>query len=168
MDWVGKSLSTQAVAAAQFASPLIVHTYAKRATERGVCERCDGLKWVFVDPEIDPSFVPGGVKTMTVYVKQMVEVKGKQKEKLVAVERHTRTCPVCSGSGLKPKSEDIEAARLVTDISGHTGKQAKIQINQNFGGAGLDARREQLNRIPFDVDVESEEVPDPPGPAPAA
>jgi hypothetical protein len=151
--WGQHAAYQRALAEAQQAAPRIIRYLAAKALphEEG-CDRCDGLKWVPVDPDIDPAFVPGGVRVMTV----LVPVEGKKK--LQPVERNVRACPACGGTGLKVKPGDLDAAKLVVEIAGLTGKKASVQINNNFGGAGLESRMADLRKIPFAVDVEAETV----------
>jgi hypothetical protein len=105
------------IAKAQMASLRIVDDLIKAARPVDVlCARCDGLRWIYIEACVPPSFVPG-------YLGAFPETRG---------GATGRARPACRGAGTIPKLGKAHAQDRVLEICRAIGRGAKVQVVQNF------------------------------------
>lgn len=136
-EWAKKAYNQWSLAIALERGPQVTTGIADHACARDTkCDRCDGFGWVYVQDDLDPK-----------------QVKGLKK----MGERQIRACPDCEGKGTVSRPGDPHSIDKILEMTGMTGKRSPaVQINQNFGGMGMDAASERLAAITFDVGAEEE------------
>jgi len=71
------------------------------------------------------------------------------------------SCPDCDGTGKQRKPGDVDARRMLLDMTGLGGRKAPaVQINQTFS-SGIGSAMDKMSKVTFDVEVEAEpQTPD--------
>lgn len=139
-DFWNKSQTTRALAYAQ--EQLLDVTKdivadAKNSTQH--CERCDGFGFVVL-----PADFPMDSRIVTFDLDD-----GKR----------ARTCPLCSGNGVAPKSGNKEARQQILEMTGMGGKKGgpMVQVNNNnFAGQSMDNAQSKLGVVSFTFDDDEE------------
>lgn len=116
--WWNQASSQVAIAKAQNGSIRITEDMVEDAkTQKVVCERCDGMKWISAPPGLPPD-TPGY---------KSFEDNGDLK--------WIRTCPSCDEGKVK-KPGDSHARDRILEMSGLIQKgKGGVTLVQNFGGA---------------------------------
>ena len=131
----------RAIATMAYATPAIAAGPVKAVLPRmEVCEKCEGLGWLYVDGGVPPELVQGYLGPVP------TEPDG----------RAARTCPFCKGDGRVEKPGDMKAARMILDITGLVEQQKTpaVQLVQTFQCGSHVGGRVELSRIPIDVSAD--------------
>jgi len=137
MEWVGKAHHARALIVAQCAMPKLNEDLVEDALNKSVtCDRCDGLGFAVIGDDEVTLATAGKIKGL----KQV----GKA---------WTRPCPLCKGTGEVRQKGDAHARDKLLDMTGLAAKKsAAPSVVVNFGGNGLDAATDRLNKISFGIE----------------
>lgn len=146
-DWRQKAQTQRILAKAQDGVLSMTDDLVDEARARDAsCDRCDGLGSVICDSRAAKA--PGFRK-----------IKGMRAED----DSYMRDCPQCKGKGIvrAPGSEHARDKLLdMTGMSGRSKGGVAVNINQTFGGMGMESAVDRLNKVTFDLE-DYEVVPDP-------